>query len=158
VQAQFAADDFVSHVTRAQAQFGAARDGEARAELFGAEYLDGVDAGVNRVLDEARQAGADERGGDVPQLKFADADARAERLLRSVEFEVEGGVGPALEVEAADERRFVGAAEGHGRGDASLAEAHGRARAAGLAEELNLARALPSPVALRQRECRRLRL
>jgi hypothetical protein len=37
VKAQFAADDFVSHVARAQAQFVAASDGDARAELFGAE-------------------------------------------------------------------------------------------------------------------------
>src|ERR1043166_3522166 len=158
VQPQLAADYFVAHVARAQAHFGAAREREARAELFGAEYLYGGDARVNRVLPQARQPRPDERRGDVLQLEFVDADARVERLLCLVEFEVESRVGPALEVQAADERRGVSAAEGHGRGDAPVAEVHGCVRAAGLGEQLHLARALPSPVALRKWKARRLRL
>src|SRR5205085_9121456 len=74
VQAQLAADDFVAHAAGAKPQLAAARDREARAELLGAEYLDVVDAGVNRVLHQARQPWADEGGGDVPQLEFADGD------------------------------------------------------------------------------------
>jgi hypothetical protein len=75
--------------------------------LFGAEDFDGVDAVVNGVLHQPREAAAEQRRGDVLQLQVADGDARAQHLTRAVELQLEGRIGPALEPQAADERCLV---------------------------------------------------
>src|SRR5207253_1357731 len=111
-----------------------------------------VDALVDGVLHEPRQAAAEQRRGDVLQLQIPDSDARRKHLALTVELKLEGRVGPALEPQAADERRIIRAAEGDRRGDAPLREAHARPGPAGLRQKLDAALALLPLTALRERE------